>query len=571
MGNATSFWKEGAEMAALDAVTVQILRNKIASLVDEMHYHFYRSGYSTIIRESRDFSCVILDRTGRLIVAPPMFFHAPVYRHLVARILEVYGEGQGEDGIEDGDVFVSNHPYEGGIPHVSDMAFVAPVFADGKIQAFAGTLAHKADVGGTMPGSTSANATELFHEGLLVPPIKICSRGSALHDVERLILANSRQPALVRGDIHAQIAVTQMGAARVKELCGRFGAATVTGAFQAVLDGAAAELREAILRLPEGQSSAEGFLDSDGVDTEKPIKLAVTISIKDGTATFDFSNSDPQARGPVNLRPSMVEACVFYSLIGGLGPKLNFNDGMRDVVRFIYKPRTITNAQAPAPVSNYQMVNLKLVDVILAALAHFHPARATAGAGSSSALLIHWSKPRPGQSNMQYEILGSAYGGGMGNDGASASAVHLSNLHVTPIEILESEFPCRIARFDLLPDSGGAGRYRGGLSMIREYELLEDATVIRRFDKTRYPPNGVAGGKDGHRSRFVVGFGTSEERDTGASGRYEMKAGSRFLIETAGGGGYGDPHERVQDAIAQDIGEGYVSSDGARRDYGKSV
>src|SRR5246500_1967418 len=186
-----------------------------------MHYHFYRSGYSTIIRESRDFSCVILDRAGRLIVAPPMFFHAPVYRHLVGRILSVYG---GERrAICDGDVFVSNHPYDGGLPHVSDMAFVAPVFADGEIVAFAGSIAHKADVGGTVAGSTSANATELYHEGLLVPPIKIRDAGRPLPDIERLILGNSRQPALVRGDMHAQIAVTQMGAARVKALCERFG------------------------------------------------------------------------------------------------------------------------------------------------------------------------------------------------------------------------------------------------------------------------------------------------------------------------------------------------------------
>src|ERR1700755_291385 len=159
----------------MDAITIQILRNKIASLVDEMHYHFYRSGYSTIIRESRDFSCVILDRDGRLIVAPPMFFHAPVYRHLVGRILELYA-----DDMKAGDVFVSNHPYEGGLPHVSDMAFVAPVFAAGALVAFAGSIAHKADVGGTVPGSTSATATEMYHEGLLVPPIKIWAQGKTL-------------------------------------------------------------------------------------------------------------------------------------------------------------------------------------------------------------------------------------------------------------------------------------------------------------------------------------------------------------------------------------------------------
>ena len=552
----------------MDAITIQILRNKIASLVDEMHYHFYRSGYSTIIRESRDFSCVVLDRTGRLIVSPPMFFHAPGYRHLVGRILEVYGGPEGGAGeIREGDVFVSNHPYEGGIPHVSDMAFVAPVFANGEIVAFTGTLAHKADIGGMVPGSTSANATEIFQEGLLIPPIRIRDAGVALPDIERLMLANSRQPELVKGDVHAQIAVTEMGAVRVKELCERFGAETVTGAFAAILRGSADELRAAIARLPAGTASAEGLLDSDGVVLDKPIKLAVTITIAGDSAQFDFSNSDPQAKGPVNLRPSMVEACVFYSLIGNLGPNLHFNDGMRDAVQFVYAPRTITNAEAPAAVSSYQMVNLKLVDVILEALAHFNPTRATANAGASSALSIAWSKARPGQSNMQYEILGSAYGGGNGHDGASATACHLSNLHVTPIEILESEYPCRINRFDLLPDTGGAGRWRGGLSMAREYELLEDAVVIRRYDKAKFPPSGVDGGKAGGGARFTIRLGTEQEYVTPSSGRYEMKAGDRFLLQTAGGGGCGDPAQRDSDAIAADVSEGYVTHDGAQTFY----
>jgi N-methylhydantoinase B len=551
----------------MDAITVQILRNKVASLIDEMHYHFYRSGYSTIIRESRDFSCVILDREGRLIVAPPMFFHAPVYRHLVGRILKAYGGSTA--AIKDGDVFVSNHPYEGGLPHVSDMAFVAPVFAAGEIVAFAGSIAHKADVGGAVAGSTSADATEMFQEGLLVPPIKIVDAGIAQTDVERIILSNSRQPALMRGDIQAQIAVTQMGAQRVKELCERFGAHTVIDAFAAILKGAADELRAAIAKLPEGQASAEGLLDSDGVVIDKPVKLAVTVAIKDGIACFDFSDSDPQARGPVNLRPSMVEACVFYSLIGCLGPNLHFNDGMREVVRLTFAPRTVTNAEPPAPVSNYQMVNLKLVDVILEALARFYPARAIANSGSSSALTIAWAKGRPGQSTMQYEIMGSAYGGGMGHDGASATATHLSNLHITPIEILESEFPCRITRFELVPDTGGAGQWRGGLSLVREYELLENATVIRRYDKSRFPPTGIAGGEPGSGARFVIRLDTAQEYVTPSSGRYEMQAGERFLLQSAGGGGYGDPRRRDGAALARDIADGYVSAEGATKDYGK--
>ena len=550
----------------MDVIMIQILRNKIASLVDEMHYHFYRSGYSTIIRESRDFSCVILDRNGRLIVSPPMFFHAPVYRYLIARILELYG-----DDIREGDVFVSNHPYEGGLPHVSDMAFVAPVFADGKIVAFSGSIAHKADVGGTNPGSTSANATEMYHEGVLVPPIKICDAGRYLNDVERLILANSRQPVLVRGDMGAQVAVTQMGAERVKELCDRFTPQAMCDAFAAILKGAADELSAAIAKLPEGTSSATGLIDNDGVEINKPVKLAVTITIKGGLATFDFSDSDPQARGPINLRPSMVEACVFYSLIGSLGPNFQFNDGMRDCIKLIFRDKTVTNASVPAPVSNYQQVNLKLVDVILEAMAKFNPARAIAHGGSSSALLIAWAKGRPGQSNMQYEILGSAYGGGQGHDGASCTASHLSNLHVTPIEILESEYPCRIERFDIVPDSGGAGQWRGGLSFQREYHLLEDAIVIRRFDKAKNPPGGIEGGSNGGGGRFVVRLGTEQEQETIVSGRYEMKSGDRFLLQSAGGGGFGQPQQRDTDAVKRDVAEGYITPKAAKAVYGKDV
>ncbi len=548
-----------------DAITIQVMRNKVASLMEEMHYHFYRSGYSTIIRETRDFSCVILDAMGRLIVAPPMFFHAPVYRHLVARILEIYGE----DGITDGDVFVCNHPYEGGLPHVSDMAFVTPVFAEGERIGFAGSIAHKADVGGTMPGSTSANATEIFHEGLLLPPVKLWSAGQFNEDVERLILANSRQPELVRGDARAQVAVTQMGAKRLGELAQRFGAEDVTGAFAAILAGAAEELKAAIAALPDGKARATGVMDTDGIDRDKPVRFTVTVTIEGDSAHFDFTESDPQAKGPINLRPSMVEACVFYSLIGCLGPDLQFNDGMGDAVRFTYAPRTITNAAFPAPVSSYQMANLKLVDVILEALAHFNPARAVANGGSSGALAFAWHKSDRNGSTMQYEILGSAYGGGAGHDGASGLATHLSNLHITPIEIIETEFPCRVTRFELIPDSGGAGEFRGGLSFRRGYELLEDATVIRRYDRAIYPPEGLSGGEPGRASRFILRPGTDEELKAPASGRFELKAGDHFILESAGGGGFGDAKARDPKSLARDIAEGYVTEAAAKDKYGK--
>jgi N-methylhydantoinase B len=549
----------------VDAITIQVVRNRISSLMQEMHYHFYRSGYSTIIRESRDFSCVILDRRGGLIVAPPMFFHAPVYWHLVAKILSLHG-----NDIAEGDMFVCNHPYDGGLPHVSDMAFVSPIMVEGTLVGFAGSIAHKADVGGANPGSTSANATEIFQEGLLLPPVKIYTRGVYNDDLERLILANSRQPELVRGDMHAQMAATQMGAERIKTTCAQFGATAVMEAFAAILAGAAAELRAALATLPDGEASAEGFMDTDGVELDRPVRFAVTIRVENGDITFDFSNSDRQAKGPINLRPSMIEACVFYSLIGALDPKLHFNDGMRDVVKFVYAPNTVTNASAPAPVSSYQAANQKLTDVILEAFASFRPQRGTAHCGSSGALSIAWKGGgRPGQPSLQYEILGSAYGGGNGNDGASAVAVHTSNLHITPIEILETEFPCRIVEFGMVRDSCGAGEFRGGLSFRRIYELLQDATVSRRYDKAKFPPRGVAGGKPGSGSRFIIHLGGQDERETPASGKYELPAGERFLLQSAGGGGYGDPAKRDAAALKRDIAEGYVSAASAERDYGK--
>lgn len=550
---------------ALDPVTVQILKNKVASLVDEMHYHFYRSGYSTIIRESRDFSCVILDRGGRLIVPPPMFFHAPFYKHFVDRTLELYGE----DGLRDGDVIVSNHPYEAGVPHVSDMAFIAPVFADGRLVGFSGSCAHKADIGGMNPGSTSANSTEIYHEGLVLPPMKITAAGAYDEDLERLILTNSRQPDLVRGDVRAQIAATEMGVARMQDHCARFGTDTVTGAFAAILKSAADEMQAAIAALPDGTASADGYMDDDGVDMDKGVYFAVTITKQGKDITFDFSGSQPQARGPVNLRPSMVEACVFYSLIGCLGPQMQFNDGMRDVVTFKYAPRTITNAASPAPVSSYQKANLRLTDVILQALATFNPARAIAGSGSSGSLSINWHQGgRPGHNTLQYEILGSAYGGGQGNDGCNATATHLSNLHVTPIEIIESEYPCRITEFDMVPDSGGAGTFRGGVSFRRRYEVLQDCTVVRRYDRRKYPPPGAQGGRDGGASKFVIRVGTNEEEETPAAGKFEIEAGQVFYLESAGGGGFGDPAGRDRDRLARDIEEGYVSDRAAREVYG---
>ena len=333
----------------------------------------------------------------------------------------------------------------------------------------------------------------------------------------------------------------------------------MTDAFAAILKGSADELRTRHRQATAGApSSAEGLLDNDGVVVDKPIKLAVSVAIKDGIASFDFSASDPQARGPVNLRPSMVEACVFYALIGSLGPNLHFNDGMRDVVRLKFAPRTVVNADPPAPVSNYQMVNLLLVDVILEALAKFIPTARHRPFRRIERAQHRLVAGRPGQSTMQYEITGSSYGGGAGHDGTTATATHLSNLHTTPIEILESEFPCRITastscRIPAAPASGAAASRCGGNTSCWKTRPSSAAST------RRVSAEGPRRRPGRHPARFVVRLGTDEEFETPASARFELKAGERFLVQSAGGGGYGDPAKRDDAARARDVAEGYVT------------
>ena len=549
---------------AVDPITVELLRNRISSLMEEMDYHFYRSGYSTIVRESRDFSCVIVDRTGRLLVSPWMFFHSPVYFHLVQRITEIYGI----EDLADGDVFVSNHPYEGNMPHASDMGFISPIFFEDTLVAFAGTIAHKADVGGTVPGSTFGSATELYHEGMMLPPIRIHRAGEPIDDVIRLISANTRAPYVVLGDISGQIGVTRIGRKHIQEMCARFGADTVLEAMEAMVTASGKEFRSALRNIPDGFTEATGYLDHDGVDETKKVKLNVKISSQSGKLHFDFTGCDPQTQGPVNLRIAMVEACVYYCLIGLIDPDLRYSDGIRELVTFEFAKRSVLSAEPPRPCSSYMKCCLKLCDVILEAMDPLLPGRAIAhSGGSGGSIIVSWKgDTRPKRGN-QYEIFGSAYGAGRGADGASGASVMLANLFAAPIEIIESEFPCRIREFTLNRDSGGAGEFRGGLNFIREYEMLEPGEIVYRADRSIEPPAGLRGGKPGGPSQFIVNPGANDEQIMPSSARMSLPEGTIFRVNGPGGGGYGDPKNRDRKLLANDLAEGYVSKKAAEKLY----
>ena len=539
----------------VDPVTVQILRNRVGSLMDEMHHHFFRSGYSTIVRESRDFSCVILDARGRILVAPPMFFHSTSYKYLVRRIFELYGE----DGLVDGDIYLCNHPYDGNLPHVPDMAVIVPVFHQGTLVGFAGSIAHKADIGGAVPGSTYGQATELFQEGIVFPPIRYYRAGIHNMDVERIIRANSRLPELTLGDLHGQVGACEIGRDRLRQVCTEFELETVQEALVAMVEAAGVEFCDALSRLPNGTTEAESFLDSDGIDFAKPIRMHVRVTVKDGEVEFDFTASDPQGRGPVNIRLALVEACCFQVLIGLIDPNLRYSDAAFDAVHIKTIKGTVLDPHPPAPCSSYMKTCMTVIDMLLEAFGPVVPDRAAAySGGSGGGLTVDWRGTKRIPRGNQYEIYGSAYGGSASQDGASGTTVHLSNIYVTPIEIVETEFPCRVTRYELIPGSGGDGKFRGGLAMRRVYELLEPAMVIFRGDRAQRPPRGVAGGKPGRGSRFVLNPGTNREKEMPITTRVDLEAGETMMMEAAGGGGFGDPAERDEAARARDEQEGYV-------------
>src|SRR5581483_4999588 len=311
----------------MDPVTLQVLRHRLASLVEELGHHLYRSAYSTIIRESRDYSCVVLGGDGRVVVAPPMPLHAAIYSLMVRAVREAYG-----DDLAPGDVFIANHPYETGAAHVPDLTTLAPVFHDGALVGFCGNIAHKADFGGAVPGSVSGQATELYQEGLLLPPVRLVRAGQTVPEVERIVRANVRNPALVMGDVRTQVGVARLGAERLAALFARYGPATLAEAFDAILASTERAVAARLAEWPDGTSEAEAFLDDDGVQLGRPVRLHVVVSVRSGRVRFDFRGSADQTTGPLNLRPSLVEGTCHYAILAMTDPGLPYNDGIRPLV-----------------------------------------------------------------------------------------------------------------------------------------------------------------------------------------------------------------------------------------------
>ncbi len=554
---------------AVDAVTVEVVSQSLAGIVQEMQNSLFCTGYSTIIRESRDASCAVLDPQGQVMAQFTVLpLHLGAFPACVRGVLESYSPEQ----MRDGDAYVVNHPYIGGSPHAPDMAVLSPILVDGELFGFSASIAHKSDIGGLVPGSSSGQAREIFHEGIMLPPVRLRAAGEPVREVEAILRANSRTPELVLGDLRGQVGATGLGAQRVRALCAKHGTGTVAGAAQRLIQLTEQQIRAAVANWPDGELTGSACLHSEGLEGGTPVWVRVRVRISGPEVSFDFTESDDQVAGPYNIRPPLVRAVCSYVLKCLVDPELPSNQGLTLAAQIAVRPGSVLSPELPAPVNTYMPIANVVVEAVLDALGAALPqARIAESSRGLSGTLSHIV---PGRRfpKVQYELPAGAVGARADRDGVSASKAHVANGTVTPVEILESEFPVELVRFELARDSGGAGRFRGGLAYVREYRILGEGQFSPRGGRQLTPPQGRDGGLPGTAGDTIVNPGGSDERPVSASqGVVRLQAGDVLRREMTGGGGYGDPFTRDVDSVLDDVRDGYVSPEAARDCYGVAV
>jgi N-methylhydantoinase B len=549
----------------IDAVDLEVIKASLSGIVQEMQNSLFRTGFSTIVRESQDASCALMNAQGDVVAQHVVLpLHIGAFPACCAAVLAVYG-----DAIAEGDAFLINHPYQGGSPHAPDMAVITPVFVGGALFGFCGSIAHKGDIGGPVPGSCSGQAREIFNEGLHLPAVRYQRRFAQNTDIERIIAANSRTPELVIGDIRGQLGADRLGERRLQELVAKYGKDKVLASYSRLFEIGEARVRAAIAEWADGRYEAERFVDDDGITLEQPVRIHVVAEKKGDTLHFDFSGSADQTQGPANIRPPLVQAACAYALISLIDPHMYVSSGLLRAFGITARDGSVLNPCFPAPVNTYNPTVHALVDALFAALGPIVPGKVRADGSGSRSIIIGGRSTSAGKGYVQYEIIAGGGGARASKDGPSAITVNQSNARIAPIEIIESEFPTRVLRFELIRDSGGAGLYRGGLGIRREYLNLADARFSIRSMKHVIPPNGAAGGGTGRPGDIWINPSSDQaKRLPTRYADYPLQEGDIFRLDTPGGGGYGDPLSRPAEHVLADVREGYVSAEAAARDYG---
>jgi len=556
------------DAVTLDPVTLAVLKGRLEQIADEMDATLYRSAFNPTIAEAKD-AChgIYHATTGDTLVQGtsglPIFVGAMAFA-----VRAVISKVEREGGLQENDTFIFNDPYEGGT-HLNDFRLVRPIFRDGKLFCWMASVGHWLDIGGNVAGSYNPKAVESFQEGVRIPVVKLISAGTMNNDIIEILSANSRVPMSNWGDLNGQLNALDLGEKRLGALLGEYGSATVDAAFEAFSNRAEALMRSAIASIPDGTYSFEDVLDNDGIIDEM-LTVALDLTIAGDTMALDFSRSTQSAQGPINIsRSTTIAAC--YVALKHIFTEVPANAGCLRPISFTIVDNSLLGANAPKPVAGYTETILRLIGVVLGAIAQADPARATAAPfGTINALSLAGYR-----ADHKRWVMFSFFGGGLGgnpmSDGLNHANNPISTATIPPVEILEAAYPVMFTQWALRPDSAGAGTHRGGVGSVYELELLTGGDVALLGERGRRAPFGVVGGESAALNRFSWQTEDGGEAVPPMASKItdlRLKPGKRIRLETPGGGGWGDPHGRDPDKVLHDVRLGFVSTSQAEALYG---
>lgn len=550
-----------------DPIVTEIMMNALTTIAEEMSITVVRSGYSSFIKEGADASSAILDVQGRLITQSvgTLLLHMSSLRVSLTELLKDYPP----DTMKEGDVYLMNDPARGGI-HANDIEVFRPVFVDGRVVFFTASLIHVADLGGVSAGGLPAQATEIFHEGILLPPVPVYQQGVANEVVTKIIELNSRTPEKVMGDIRALVAACNVGAKRLDELIARHGYPALHEVIEDLLDYTERRTRQEIEALPEGVFTGDFTIDDDGIDPAKEYHVRVRLERQGADLVVDFTGTDPQAQGPINAAFSQALTGVVYAARCFLDPTIPMNEGTYRPLKVHLPEGTLVHPHPSAALNARIVTVTAIIESMLQALSKQRPERAVAGCGINHVYTMNGRTP----DGRVWIIMDNDFGG-VGaratKDGVDATGPFLfgGRSNVIQLEPLEAEFPVVFERYALAKDSGGPGTWRGGLAVDRTVRVQTPAEISVRSDRMRFPPPGRFGGRPGAPGAWVVNGGRPDEQQLGTKQMgVRLKAGDTLTMLTSGGGGFGPPWQRDLELVRADVIAGRVSVEAAARDYG---
>jgi N-methylhydantoinase B len=539
---------------------MEVVRHKLDGIANAMELTLLKSSFSPIVKEGLDASASLFALSGETLaqaVAIPI--HLATLIPCIARIRAEFPV----ETMREGDVYCMNDPYLGGT-HLPDIAVVMPVFAGGRPLAFAATMTHHQDVGGMTPGSVPTNATEIFQEGIRLPPLRLRHGDRFDATLLKILRRNVRIPDTFEGDLMAQVAACTVGVRRLQALADRYGDNHLTAIFAELLDRSEAMTRAALRAIPPGTYRAVDFLDNDGIELGARIRIAVAVTVGDGTLHIDFSGSSPQVRGPFNVVPSGSLAAACYVVRAVTDPSIPTNGGCFRPITLHLPEGSIVNPREPAPVNARTATIKRITGTILAAFADAVPDRVPADSGGELLVLAFGGERPDGTRFVTGELIAGGSGASAAKDGVDAIETDATNCMNLPAEALELDAPIRVHRIALRRDSGGAGARRGGLGVVREYEILHGPIrFTHRGERHFVAPKGRAGGRDGAMAQSVIHRAGGREELIPSKMVTELHRGDRVVLATAGGGGHGDPARRDPEQVRADLANGKISAEGA--------